>query len=212
MSLNLANPTLGVTGTGLATGTSFGSSNSYSPGLGTSQATGAANGFGNSTATQVGGVMTPSSLAPEITFGNGFGEFAASGGGSSSFGSPLGIVQGREGEEEGTPAFGPPLQTGGDGGGFGFTFAGGVGNVTGDVGTSSASGTAQSAGFGSAQGQSLFGLAGGSGGGTSNGFGGGSVGPAAPGTFGITAFNGTGGGDANGSAGAFVGFNLNGFM
>jgi hypothetical protein len=84
----------GVTGTGLTSGTSFGSSNSFSPFQGNSQATGAANGFGNSTATQVGGVANIPATAPgydEVIFGNGFAEFDASGGGSSSFGTPLGI-------------------------------------------------------------------------------------------------------------------------
>jgi hypothetical protein len=89
MSLNPANPTLGVTGTGVTFGNSYGTSTTFSPGLGNSAANGAANGFGNSTATQIGGVMTPSSLAPEITFGSGFGNFAASGGSVGVFGSPF---------------------------------------------------------------------------------------------------------------------------
>jgi hypothetical protein len=80
--------TLGVTGTGLTSSTSFGSSNTHSPGFGNSQATGAANGFGNSTSKQVGGVTTDAAaLAPvqvEVLFGNGFGDFDASGGSSSS--------------------------------------------------------------------------------------------------------------------------------
>jgi hypothetical protein len=229
-------PTDGVTGNGLTTGTSFGSSNTFSPGLGNSQATGAANGFGNSTATQVGGVSdaVDEGIAAEVNFGNGFGDFDASGGGQSSFGSPLGIpgsgtpyipgtpaTAASEGSKNGgatvataatpaqaaTPAvFINPLQTGGNGGGFGFTFGGGVGNISGDAGTTEASGNAQSAGFGSAEGTSLFGQAGGSGGGTSDGGGGGDAAPAATGLNGITAFNGTGGGIASGGAGAFVGF------
>jgi hypothetical protein len=232
----LALATEGVTGTGLTSGTSFGSSNTYSPGFGNSQATGAANGFGNSTAKQVGGVTFDGAMGPvEVLFGNGFGDFDASGGGSSSFGSPLGIPgtgspaipgsAGTAGSKKGgateatpgTPAVAPlvipPLQTGGGGGGFGFTFGGGVGNVSGDVSYSEAYGTAQSAGFGSGQGQSLFGTAGGSGGGTSLGGGGGNADTTSvigmPGIFGITAFNGTGGGVASGGAGAYVGFNPN---
>jgi hypothetical protein len=204
--------TLGVTGTASTEGTSFGSSNTFSPGFGTSQATGAANGFGNSTSKQVGGVVTPAATGvPEVLFGNGFGDFAASGGGTSSFGSPLGI-----------PGLGvvPGLQTGGGGAGFGFTLGGGIGNVSGDLSYSEAYGTAQSAGFGSAQGASLFGTAGGSGGGTSIGDGGGIASPSTktPATtglatgdllFGITLFNGTGGGLASGGAGGYVGFNPN---
>jgi hypothetical protein len=231
--------TEGVTGSGLTSGTSFGSSNTYSPGFGNSQATGAANGFGNSTSKQLGGVTfdgANANMGPvEVLFGNGFGDFDASGGGSSSFGSPLGIPgtgspaipgsAGTAGSKKGgateatpgTPAVAPlvipSLQTGGGGGGFGFTFGGGIGNVSGDVSYSEAYGTAQSAGFGSGQGQSLFGTAGGSGGGTSLGGGGGNAGTAsmigAPGIFGITTFNGTGGGIASGGAGAYVGFNPN---
>jgi hypothetical protein len=211
-------PTMGVTGNGLTTGTSFGSSNTFSPGLGNSQATGAANGFGNSTATQVGGTaLSTGAIAEEITFGNGFGDFDASGGGSSSFGSPLGIpgsgtpyipgtpaTAASEGSKNGgataataatpaqaaTPAvFVNPLQTGGGGGGFGFTFGGGVGNASGDSGSSEAYGTAQSAGFGSAQGTSLFGQAGGSGGGTSDGGGGGNAAATTFGTL-LTPVNG----------------------
>jgi hypothetical protein len=235
MSLNPANPTLGVTGTGVTFGNSYGTSTTFSPGLGASQANGAANGFGNSTATQIGGVMTPSSLAPEITFGSGFGNFAASGGSVGVFGSPLVIPgtgspgtpaippsDGTEGSKggQGTPAtpgtpavpatppsIVPGLQTGGGAGGFGFTMAGGVGNVSGDIGTSLASGTAFSSGFGASQGSSLFGTAGGNGGGSSDGVGGGSVGPSAAGIFGISAFNGNGGGLASGGGGAYVGFN-----
>jgi hypothetical protein len=235
--------TLGVTGTGLTSGTSFGSSTTYSPGFGNSQATGAANGFGNSTSMQVGGVtLAGSVLAPgmvEALFGNGFGDFDASGGGSSSFGTPLLIpgtgtpavpgtaatAKSKNGdatvETPGTPAT-PPLvvpglQTGGGGGGFGFTFGGGIGNVSGDVSYSEAYGTAQSAGFGSGQGSSLFGTAGGSGGGTSLGNGGGNAAPTTViaaagdglGIFGITTFNGTGGGVSSGAAGAYVGLNPN---
>jgi hypothetical protein len=230
----------GVTGTGLTSGTSFGSSTTYSPGFGNSQATGAANGFGNSTSKQVGGVTLDGGIAAigmvEALFGNGFGDFDASGGGSSSFGTPLQIpgtgtdavpgtaatAKSKNGdatvETPGTPAT-PPLvvpglQTGGGGGGFGFTFGGGIGNVSGDISYSEAYGTAQSAGFGSGQGSSLFGTAGGSGGGTSLGNGGGNAAPTtaiddALGTFGITTFNGTGGGISSGAAGAYVGFNPN---
>jgi hypothetical protein len=232
--------TEGVTGDGLVSGTSFGSSNSYSPGFGNSQATGAANGFGNSTSEQVGGVSLDAGVAAmglvEALFGNGFGDFDASGGGTASFGSPLGIpgtgspaisgTAATEGSKNGdataatpgTPAVAPlvvpGLQTGGGGGGFGFTFGGGIGNVSGDISYSEAYGTAQSAGFGSGQGQSLFGTAGGSGGGTSLGGGGGNADPTtaigdALGTFGVTTFNGTGGGIASGGAGAYVGFNPN---
>jgi hypothetical protein len=233
--------TEGVTGTGLVSGTSFGSSNSYSPGFGNSQATGAANGFGNSTSAQVGGVSLDAGTAAEgvveALFGNGFGDFDASGGGTGTFGSPLAIpgtgspatdgTAATEGSKNGgatdatpgTPAV-PPLvvpglQTGGGGGGFGFTFGGGIGNVSGDISYSEAYGTAQSAGFGSGQGQSLFGTAGGSGGGTSLGGGGGNADTAtiidgtAGGIFGVTTFNGTGGGIASGGAGAYVGFNPN---
>jgi hypothetical protein len=234
--------TLGVTGTGLTSGTSFGSSTTYSPGFGNSQATGAANGFGNSTSKQYGGISAENGpLNPgmiEAIFGNGFGDFDASGGGSASFGSPLLIpgtgtpaipgtaatAKSKNGdatvETPGTPAT-PPLvvpglQTGGGGGGFGFTFGGGIGNVSGDLSYSEAYGTAQSAGFGSGQGSSLFGTAGGSGGGTSFGNGGGNAAPTtaigvvdALGTFGITTFNGTGGGISSGAAGAYVGFNPN---
>jgi len=194
-------PQTGVVGTGLTTGTSFGSSSTYSPGLGNSAASGAANGFGNSTSAQVGGSLSNATPASQL-FGNGFGDFAASGGGSSAFGTPL-LIPGTgtpfiagtagttgqnsnskggnsEADVPGTPdqpavppSIVPGLQTGGGGGGFGFTFAGGDGNVSGDAGTSNAYGTSQSAGFGSAQGASLFGNAGGSGGGTSFGTGGG---------------------------------------
>jgi hypothetical protein len=227
----------GVTGTGLVSGTSFGSSNTYSPGFGNSQATGAANGSGNSTSKQVGGVSLVAGVAAmglvEALFGNGFGEFDASGGGSSSFGSPLGIpgtgspatngtaatAGSKNGDATaatpGTPAVAPlvvpGLQTGGGGAGFGFTFGGGTGNVSGDISYSEAYGNAQSAGFGSGQGQSIFGTAGGSGGGTSLGGGGGNADTATiigdPGVFGVTTFNGTGGGLASGGAGAYVGFN-----
>ena len=93
MSITPTPPTLGVTGNGLATGNSFGNSNTYSPGLGNSQATGAANAFGNSTSTQLRGksqvaaaVITPALCLCTIclcilgvsTFGNGFGDFSAS--------------------------------------------------------------------------------------------------------------------------------------
>jgi hypothetical protein len=222
----------GVTGTGLASGTSFGSSNTFSPGMGNSQATGAANGFGNSTTQQYGGTVDYDIFPDESIFGNGFGDFAASGGGSSSFGSPVAIpgtgvpatpgTDGSEGSKggdgtastPGTPAIPllviPALQTGGGGGGFGFTFGGGIGNVSGDLSYSQAYGTAQSAGFGSGQGASIFGLAGGSGGGTSNGNGGGFASLATGGpAFGITSFNGTGGGIASGGAGGYVGNNPN---
>jgi hypothetical protein len=160
MSITTA-PMEGETGNGLVTGTSFGSAN-------TSQATGAANGFGNSTATQVGGTTSnvTKAIGAEITFGDGFGDFSASGGGAASFGIPLYI-----------PGYGTaqPLQIGGGGGGFGFTFGGGIGNVSGDAGKSNVYGNAQSAGFGSAQGSSLFGNARDSGGGASEGGGGGNA-------------------------------------
>jgi hypothetical protein len=82
--------TEGVIGTSFVPGTSFGSFNSYSPGFGNSQATGAANGFGNSTSKQVGGVSSAAGILAEnvveALFGNGFGDFYASGGGSGSFG------------------------------------------------------------------------------------------------------------------------------
>jgi hypothetical protein len=82
--------TEGVIGTSFVSGTSFGSFNSYSPGFGNSQATGAANGFGNSTSKQVGGVSSAAGILAEnvveALFGNGFGDFYASGGGSGSFG------------------------------------------------------------------------------------------------------------------------------
>jgi hypothetical protein len=238
----LALATMGVTGTGTTSGTSFGNSNTFSPGIGMSQATGAANGFGNSTSKQVGGVTFDAAVDPlnagqvEALFGNGFGDFDASGGGSSSFGFPLLIpgtgtpaipgtdaTEGNKKDGGGTPATPgtpavaplvvPALQTGGVGGGFGFTFGGGIGNVSGDVSYSEAYGTAQSAGFGSASGTNLFGQAGGSGGGTSLGGGGGNADTASvigmAGIFGITTFNGTGGGLASGGAGAYVGFNPN---
>jgi hypothetical protein len=167
-------------------GNSYGSSTTFSPNKGNSAASGIANGFGNSTSTQVGGTsaLAGGAIAPEINFGNGFGDFAASGGGSSAFGSPLLIpgtgtpfipaVPGTAGSNnkknkggediaatEGTPAvaatapdFVNPLQTGGGGGGFGFTFGGGIGNVSGDAGKSSASGNSQANGSGSAVGNS----------------------------------------------------------
>jgi hypothetical protein len=139
----------GETGNGLVTGTSFGSANTFSPGLGTSQTTGAAN---ESTATQVGGTTANviKATGAEITFGNGFGEYSVSGGGAASFGSPLGIPGSGTPFIPGTPAVGAsaasfvqPLETGGSGGGFG----GGIGNVIGDAGKSNAYGYAQSAGF-----------------------------------------------------------------
>jgi hypothetical protein len=198
-------PTKGVTGNGVGAGTSFGSSNTFSPGKGTSQATGAANGFGNSTSTQVGGTKVGiTSIASEINYGNGFGDFGAQGGGTSSFGQGLtafgtgtpgtpGVeaTAATQGSKNGggtaataaTPAveaipdiYVAPLQTGGTAGGFGFTLGGGMGNVSGDLGYSEAYGTAESSGFGAAQGNSLAGNGGGSGGGTSDGVGGGKVG------------------------------------
>jgi hypothetical protein len=201
--LDPSNPTLGVVGSGLTTGNSFGGSTTFSPGLGSSQANGFANGIGNSTATQAGGVMMPSSAGPEQLYGNGFGDFAASGGGSSVFGSPV-AVPGTGGPAT-PPQFVTPLQTGGSAGGFGFTFAGGLGNASGDVGGSEAFGSASSAGGGSAQGASLFGMAGGNGGGSSFGTGGGIAGLV--GGFGNVAFNGNGGGTASGGGGGYVGFN-----
>jgi hypothetical protein len=232
-------PTDGLKGSGTTAGTSFGSSTSFSPGLGNSQASGAANGASNSTAKIFGGIMAAAGVFPEQIFGEGFGNFAASGGGSSSFGSPLAIPgtgsagspaiaasggggnskDGKNGASTAAvaavpasaPVVIPGIQTGGGGGGFGFTLAGGIGNVSGaDEGYSQAYGSANSAGFGSAQGTSLFGTAGGNGGGTSIGNGGGSVDSAltAP-TVGLALFNGTGGGTASGGAGGFVGINPN---
>jgi hypothetical protein len=83
MSITTA-PMEGVTENGLVTSTNFASANTFSPDLGTfQQATGAVNGFGDSTATQVG-------IGAEISFGDGFGDFSASGS-AAYFGSPLGI-------------------------------------------------------------------------------------------------------------------------
>jgi hypothetical protein len=87
----LATNLVGVTGSAITSGTSFGSSSSSSPGFGVSSATGAANGFGNSTSKQYGGVVNPTTGVPEVIFGNGFGDFEASGGGTGSFGSPVAI-------------------------------------------------------------------------------------------------------------------------
>jgi hypothetical protein len=247
---NTAAPAEGVTGNALVAGMSFGSGLSISPGVGISSSEGEASGFGNSTTTQSGGTTSnvTKGIAPELSFGNGFGDFASAGGAMASFGGYF-FIPGRPGTPEiaasiansgssgkksnkksnkntvtiaaaptpavpGTPdVFYGALQTGGGGGGFGFTLGGGVGNVSGDAAKSNAYGTAQSAGFGSALTQSYFfnGIAGGMGGGMSAGTGGGNV--ASVKTFpagfvnGISAFNGTGGGISSGGGGAYIGFN-----
>ena len=203
-------PSTGANGEGSTVGTSFGTSSSNSPGFGNSLTQGAANGAGNATSLVVGGLTEggldknagdEDTALPEAIFGNGFTDFASSGGGVGSFGSPLGLPGG--GGVAG-------LQTGGGGGGFGFTLGGGVGNVTNvDLGYTQAYGTAQTSGFGSGQGQSLFGQAGGNGGGTSTGTGGGALKPVLGAGLTTTLFNGTGGGLASGGAGGYVGFNPN---
>ena len=207
-------PQLGAAGAGISQGTSYGTSSTNSQGFGNSLAQGAASGAGNSTSKVLGGI-SPNALAknhgrgtqPEAIFGQGFTDFAASGGGVGTFGSPILIpgtgtpaIPGSAGSTGGggkgkskdggddiatvaavaavAPVVIGALQTGGGGGGFGFTLGGGVGNVTNvDLGYSQAYGTVQTTGFGTGQGQSAFGQAGGSGDGSSSGTGGGALKP-----------------------------------